>query len=193
MNALEEDSVTIFDRHPRIFARVLAMTLVLLMTPLFGAAGEFQIGRYIEPNQMSNLFTRHVRKGIVKRIGLSEAQLHQIRDAIDPHREKLVAQVTDLKDSRIEVVEAVVGEPFDSDRVRAAYAAATSAELELMLTAGAIIRDIRPILTKDQLREVAEMMEEVRESSELRFADFAEKLAAGELLGLKDDSTSRGN
>ena len=169
------------------------MVLVLLMTPLFGAAGEFKIGRYIEPNQMSNLFTRHVRKGIVKRIGLSEAQLYQIRDAIDPHREKLVAQVTDLKDSRIEVVEAVVSEPYDPDRVRSAYAAATSAELELMLTAGAIIRDIRPILTEDQLREVAEMMEEARESSELRFTDFAEKLAAGELLGLKDKNSSRGD
>jgi Spy/CpxP family protein refolding chaperone len=142
---------------------------------------------------MSNLFTRHVRKGIVKRIGLSEAQLHQIRDAIDPHREKLLAQVTDLKDSRIEVIEAAVSQPFDPDRVRSAYAAATSAELEFMLTAGSVVRDIRPILTKQQLREVAEMMEEVRESSEVRFADFAEKLAAGELLGLKDESASRGN
>ncbi len=168
------------------------MALVLLMTPSFGAAGEFKIGRYIEPNQMSNLFTRHVRKRIIKRVGLSEAQLHQIRDAIDPHREKLVAQVTDLKDSRIDAVEAVVSEPFDPDRVRSAYAAATFAELELMLTAGTIVRDIRPILTEDQLRELAEMMEEVRESSELRFEDFVEKLAAGELLGLKDNNASRG-
>jgi len=85
------------------------MMLVLLMTPLYGVAGELKIGRYIEPNRMSNLFTRHVRKGMVKRIGLSEAQLYQIR-----------------------------------------------------------------------------------ESSELRFEDFVERLAAGELLGLKDNNASRG-
>ena len=44
------------------------------------------------------------------------------------------------------------------------------------------------MLTEDQLREVGEMLEEVRVSSEIRFADFAEQLAAGELLGLKAGS-----
>jgi len=37
------------------------------------------------------------------------------------------------------------------------------------------------------------MMEEIRVSSELRFEDFAEKLMAGELLGLKDKKRSRDN
>lgn len=96
-NALEEDSVINFERHPRISARVLVMMLVLLMTPLFGAAGAFKIGR--------------------------------------------------------------------------------------------LLSEIRPILSEGQLREVGEMMEEVRVSSEIRFADFAGKLEAGELLGLKSNST----
>ena len=66
-----------------------------------------------------------------------------------------------------------------------------SRELDLMLTIGLLVAKVRPILTEEQLREVAEMMEEVRASSDVRFADFAEKLAAGELLGLeaRPDST----
>jgi hypothetical protein len=167
------------------FARAIAVLLLLLVVPIQQVSGEFKISRYIEPNQMSNLFTHHVRKGIIKRIGLSEVQLAEIRDAIDPHREKLLVQITDLKDARIDLVEVIAEEHFDPDRVRTCYGAATSAELELMLTVGIVLRDIRPILTEDQLREVAEMMEEIRVSSEIRFADFAEKLSAGELLGPK--------
>lgn len=88
---------------------ILLLFLVLMIVPMVGGAGEFKISRYIEPNQMSNLFTRHVRKKIIKRIGL----------------------------------------------------------------------------TKDQMREVGEMMEEVRQASENRIADFSARLAAGELLGLQ--------
>jgi len=192
MKAPKERCVTIHKKCPRTSLRALALILALLLAPVFGSAGEFNISRYIEPNQMSNLFTRHVRKGIIKRIGLTEAQLYEIRDAIDPHRERLLAQITELKDARIDLVEVVAEESFDPDRVRSTYVAAMSKELDLMLTIGRVVGEIRPILTEDQLREVGEMMEEVRESSEIRFADFAEKLAAGELLGLKNESVPRG-
>jgi len=181
-------------RHKRRRLEILqasAVMLVFVMVPIFASAGEFKISRYIEPNQMSNLFTRHVRKGIIKRIGLSEAQLLQIRDTIDPHREKLLAQLTEVKDSRIALVEVAVDEGFDVERVREAHNSAASAEIELTLTLGSLAQKIRLILTEDQLREVGEMMEEVRESSEIRFADFAEHLAAGELLGLKAGSKAR--
>jgi len=182
--------VTAHNRNPWSALRAFALIFVLFSAPAPASAGEFKISRYIEPNQMSNLFTRHVRKGIIKRIGLTEAQLYEIRDAIDPHRERLLAQITELKDARIALVEVVAAEPFDPDRVRSTYTDAMAKELDLMLTIGHVVGEIRPILTEDQLREVGEMMEEVRESSEIRFADFAEKLAAGELLGLKDDSAS---
>ena len=87
----KEDSVTDEKKSHRRDLRALAVLFVVLLAPILGSAGEFKISRYIEPNQMSNLFTRHVRKGIIKRIGLSEAQLYEIREAIDPHREKLLA------------------------------------------------------------------------------------------------------
>jgi len=189
--ALEEELMTTFVRHFGISGRAIALVFVLSLAPVFGTAGEFKISRYIEPNQMSNLFTRHVRKGIIKRIGLSEAQLNEVRDAIDPHREKLLGQITQVKDARIDLVEAVVDESFDGERIRKAHVATASAELELTLPLGALVQEIRPILTVDQLREVGEMMEEVRESSEIRFEDFAAHLAAGELMGLKAESTAR--
>lgn len=179
----------------RVRSGMIASVLAVMpfLTPTQGAAGEFNISRYIEPNQLSNLFTRHVRKGIIKRIGLTDAQLWEIRETIDPHRELLLAQITELKDTRIELVEAVAAEPFDPNRVRSSHATAMSKELDLMLTVGTIIGEIRPILSEEQLAEVHEMMEEVRESSEIRFADFAEKMAAGELLGLKDKNRAPGN
>ena len=180
----------VFPDRPRQSQLILLLFLVLMLVPMVGGAREFKISRYIEPNQMSNLFTRHVRKGLIKRIGLTEAQLYQIRDAINPHREDLLAQLTEFKDARIEVVYAVAGEPFDPERVKKAHASAAAAELELTLTAGAILNELRPIFTKDQTREVGEMMEEIRQASENRFTDFSEKLAAGELLGLKAASES---
>ena len=172
------------------FRLVLLLVLVTMLVPMDGAAGEFKISRYIEPNQMSNLFTRHVRKGIIKRIGFTDAQLYQIRDAIDPYREDLLDQLTEFKDARIEMVYAVAEEPFDPERVKKAHASAAAAELELTLTAGTILNELRPILTEEQMREVGEMMEEVRQASENRFADFSEKLAAGELMGLKPAATA---
>lgn len=173
--------------------RTLVLMTVLFLVPMHGSAGEFKISRYIEPNQMSNLLTRHVRKGIIKRIGLTEAQLHQIRGAVDPHREMLLNQITKVKDARIGLVEAVADKAFDAERIRTAHRVSASAELDLMLTVGVVVRDIRPILSDEQLSEVGEMMEEVRESSEIRFADFAEKLAGGELLGLDADDGARGD
>ncbi len=179
-----------FSSQPRQRSLVLLLALGLLLAPTLTGAREFKISRYIEPNQMSNLFTRHVRKGIIKRIGLTEAQLYQIRDAIDPHRKKLLSQMTELKDARIDLVYAVSDEPFNPERVRTAHALAAAAEIELTLTVGVVIRELRPILTKEQLREMGEMMEEIREASELRFVVFSEQLAEGEFLGLKAASTS---
>jgi hypothetical protein len=167
------------------FLRAAFVVLVVSWFPGVGDAGEFKLSRYIEPNQMSNLLTRHVRKGLIKRVGLSESQLYLIRAAIDPHREKILEQLTEFKDVRIELVEAIAVHPFDPDRVRTAQSAASAAELELALTCGVVLEDVRPILTEVQLQEVAEMVEEVREASEIRFADFAEQLANGELMGLE--------
>lgn len=174
----------------RTIALTVTIACVLPLAAIPAGAGEFEISRYIEPNQMSNLFTRHVRKGIIKRIGLTEAQLYEIKQTVDPHREQLLAQMTELKDARIELVEAVAAEPFDPKRVGSAHSNAMLHELDLMLTVGVVISEIRPILTEEQRGEVAEMMEEIRESSEVRFADFSKKLAAGALLGLKDRSDS---
>jgi Spy/CpxP family protein refolding chaperone len=175
----------------RIIALAFAVLVVFPLAATPAGAGEFNCSRYIEPNQMSNLFTRHVRKGIIKRIGLSEAQLYQIKKTVDPHRQQLLDQMTELKDARIELVTAVAAEPFDPKEVGSTHSKAMSKELDLMVTIGIVISEIRPILTEEQLREVAEMMEEIRASSEVRFADFSEKLVAGELLGLKERTDPR--
>ncbi len=167
----------------RIHLGIMLFAVAMLSEPTPAVGGEINLSRYIEPNQMSNLLTRHVRKGIIKRIGLSDDQLRRIRKAIDPHREILFARIGDYKDARIQSVYAVGADPFDPERVTKAQAMSASAELSLSLAVGAVIQDIRPILTDAQIEEVTEMTEEIRAASEVRFSDFAEHLAAGELLG----------
>ena len=43
--------------------RVLSLILVLVLSPMLVGAGEFKPRRYIAPNKMSDVFTRHVRNG----------------------------------------------------------------------------------------------------------------------------------
>ena len=53
-----------------------------------------------------------------------------------------------------------------------------------------MIGKVRPVLTVVQLREIEEMLQDIRSASELRYEDVAEKLMAGELLGLDARSGS---
>ena len=168
-------------RIHRLGAVVFTVVALFVQAPV--DAGEINLSKYIEPNQMSNLLTRHVRKGIIKRIGLSDEQLQLISKAVDPHREKVLVRVTEFKDARIELVSAVASHPFDPQLVKKTHAKSASAVLNLSLVLGAVIQDVRPILTAAQLEEVGEMIDEVRAASEVRFADFAEGFVAGELLG----------
>jgi len=177
-------------RKTRRFLAVV-FCLIAIQFSTIATAGEFKISRYIEPNQMSKLFANHVRKGIIKRIDLSDGQLQQIRVEVDPYRETLLAQVSEVKNARIDLVRSITGASIDQDQLRAAHTKAAAAELELTLTVAAVIGKLRPLLTEDQLVEVAEMMEEVRTASELRFAYTAEQFAAGELLVRKPTAKSR--
>jgi len=152
-------------------------------------AGEFKPRRYIAPNKMSDVFTRHIRKGIIKRIGLTDAQLVKIREVVDPHRETLLTQIEEVKDSRVALIEAIASHPYNETAVVAAHRRVADDELDLTLTAGVILRNAREILTPEQLREVGELMTEIREASELRFLDIQETLAAGEMLGLPPESS----
>ncbi len=165
--------------------------MVVFFSDARSIAGEIKLSKYIEPNQISNLLTRHVRKGIIKRIGLSDAQLRLIKTTIDPHREDLLERITEFKDARIELVSAVASHPFDPEFVAQSHAKSASAELALSFALGRVVQETRPILTEAQLEEVEEMIAEVREASEVRFADFAEHFAAGELLGLDSKNSKK--
>ena len=168
--------------------RVLSLILVLVLSPMLVGAGEFKPRRYIAPNKMSNVFTRHVRNGLIKRIGLTDGQLVEIRAAVDPHRELLLTQITAVKESRIALFEALAAHPYRESEVVAAYRRVADDELDLTLTAGVVINDVREILTAGQLREVDELLAEIRVASDLRFLDFQQHFAAGEMLGFTSTS-----
>ena len=175
------------NRKPRRH-RVMSLILVLALSPMLVGAGEFKPRRYIAPNKMSDVFTRHVRNGLIKRIGLTDGQLVQIRAAVDPHRELLLTQVTAVKESRVELFEALVAHPYRESEVVSAHRKVADDELDLMLTASVVLKDVREILTAGQLREVDELLAEIRVASDLRFLDFQQHFAAGEMLGLTPTS-----
>jgi len=170
--------------------RVLSLILVLVLSPMLVGAGGFKPRRYIAPNKMSDVFTRHVRNGLIKRIGLTDGQLVQIRAAVDPHRELLLTQITAVKESRTALFEALATHPYSESEVVAAYRRVADDELDLTLTAGVVLKDVREILTPVQLREVGELLAEISEASELRFLDFRQHFAAGEMLGLTSTSAA---
>ena len=168
--------------------RVLSLILVFVLSPMLVGAGEFKPRRYIAPNKMSNVFTRHVRNGLIKRIGLTDGQLVRIRALVDPHRELLLTQITAVKESRVALFEALAAYPYRESDVVAANRRVADDELNLTLTAGVVINDVRKILTVGQLREVDELLAEIRVASDLRFLDFQQHFAAGEMLGLAPTS-----
>lgn len=164
---------------------VTVLLVVWLIAPTTADAGEFKPGRYIAPSRWTDILTRHVRKGIIKRIRVTENQLAQIESTLDPYRGQLAAQITSVGETRLAVVDAMAAHPYDEIVVRSSHARAASAELELSLTAAAIFNEVREILDSDQLLEVEEVMEEIRQAFELRFADIRTSLAAVEPSSLE--------
>jgi hypothetical protein len=153
------------------------------MVPGLLSAGEFSPRRYIEPNPVSNLFTRMIRKGVINRIQLTDEQLLLIRVTIDPHRDQLLAELSAVKEARGSLLETLQADPYEPDAVRLAYEAVAAVEADLVVHAGAVAREVQKLLGPEQLEEVNEMIEETREAIDVRFLDFSQDFAAGELLG----------
>jgi len=174
-----------FDLRKLGCGRVPVAVLLLLMVPGLLAAGQFSPRRYIEPNPVSNLFTRMIRKGVIKRLQLTDEQLLLIRGTIDPHRDQLLTELSAVKKSRGSLLETLQADPYDPDAVRLAYQAVAAVESELVVHAGAVAQEVQKLLGPEQLEEVNEMIEETREAIDVRFLDFSEDFAAGELLGAK--------
>ena len=79
----------------------------------------------------------------------------------------------EVKNARVELVRSITDASIDQDQLRAAHTKAAAAELELTLTVVAVIGKLHPLLTEDQLVEVAEMMEEVRTANDRETASMA--------------------
>ena len=158
----------------------LAMVLSLAALPV---AAEFKPGKYIEPSPLTDWFARHVRNGMIKRLDLSDEQLLQIMDEIDPYRVEVILDLEAIKDARMRLFEAIRAEPYDAASVGLIFEELRAEELALLLRAGHIYQDVWSILTPEQKSEADEMVGEVISATELRFSDFRESFMAGELLG----------
>ena len=167
--------------------RALGFTLMMMLlaavhpTP---AQAEFKPGRYIEPGPVSNWFGRHVRNGVIKRLKLSDRQLAQINESIDPHREQLMKEIEVVKDARMRLFDTVRAEPYDAGAVGLNFEELRAGELALLVHAGSIYQEVWGILTPEQRAEADQIVAEIMTATELRFADFRESFLAGELLGI---------
>lgn len=148
------------------------------------AQAEFKPGRYIEPGPLTDWFARHVRNGIVKRLNLSDHQLGQIQEAIDPHRARLMKEIELVKETRMRLVETVRAQPYDAGAVGMVFEELRARELTLLTRAGAIYQDVWKILSVEQKDEADEIVAEIVTATELRFHDFRDSFLAGELLGV---------
>ena len=83
------------------------------------------------------------------------------------------------------VVDRIGAIDADVESVEQAHADAAAAELRLLLSTTKLLGELRQFLRPDQLEEARIMANEWRRAADLRFADLAEKLARGELLGKK--------
>lgn len=168
-----------------VHGRIAVAILLLLMVPGLLSAGEFSPKRYIEPNPVSNLFTRMIRNGVINRLQLTDEQLLLIGRTMDPHRDQFLAELAAVKQARGSLLDALRTDPYDPEAVRLAYDAVAAVESELVVHAGAVAREVQKLLGPEQLEEVNEMIEETRDAIDVRFLDFSEDFAAGELLGTK--------
>jgi Spy/CpxP family protein refolding chaperone len=147
-------------------------------------SAEFKPGKYIEPGPISNWFGRHVRNGVIKRLELSDGQLAEINDKIDPHRERLMQEIEVVKESRMRLFETVRAEPYDAGAVGLTFEEVRAGELTLLVHAGSIYQEVWSILSPEQKEEADQLVAEIMTATELRFTDFRESFLAGELLGI---------
>lgn len=170
-------------RRGRVLALTLVLALVAGLQPI-PASAEFKPGKYIEPGPISNWFGRHVRNGVVKRLELSDGQLAEINDKIDPHRERLMQEIEIVKDSRMRLFETIRAEPYDAGAVGLTFEEVRDSELTFLVHAGAIYQEVWGILSPEQKEEADQLVAEIVTATELRFTDFRESFLAGELLGI---------
>jgi Spy/CpxP family protein refolding chaperone len=158
---------------------------MLTVVPSLLSAGEFSPRRYIEPNPVSNLFTRMIGNGFINRLQLTAEQQQLIRLTIDPHREQFLAELTAVMEARGNLLDTLQADPYDPEAVRLAYQAVAVVQADLVVHAGAVAREVQKVLSPEQLAEVNEMIEETREAIDVRLLDFSQDFAARELPGAK--------
>ena len=169
-------------RTLRLICAVLALASMAMSSPS-SLSAEFKPGRYIEPGPLTDWFARHVRNGLVKRLELSDAQLTEINQGIDPHRERLMVEIEQVKKTRLRLLETIRSQPYDPGRVGMVFEELRTGELALLIHAGEIYQDVWGVLSLEQRAEADQIVAEIVTATELRFNDFRDSFLAGELVG----------
>lgn len=164
------------------FVRVVLM-LVLLPTSLEAAPLDGK--KLLGPNPVTDWVAARIRDGVFKRLELSGSQLAAIQDVIDVHREDLLADATAAKETRVVLMDQMLADGLDLEATQLAHAETAEIELRLLIRIATVLQEVRQVLTPEQRREAALLVEELREGAELRFVDLEAKFAAGELMGKK--------
>ena len=162
---------------------VLPAAALLTVLPSLLSGGKLDGRRVLGPNPISDWFGQRIRDGVVRRLGLSEQQLEEIRTSVDAHREPLLDELGRLKDARMALMDQIRAETYDEQAIRRAYQVVSQYELDLVLHTGVTLQEVRTHLTPEQRQEATALVEELKEGAEARYSDFEQRFASGDFLG----------
>jgi Spy/CpxP family protein refolding chaperone len=109
-------------------------------------------------------------RAFMKDLNLSDAQKDQIGTIRSSFREQQKPAVEDLRAAMKELVAVSVSEQFNEQAVRDAYQSVSAIGEELVVLRAKMIADTRASLTEEQIAEIKDRMERLRERLETRRA-----------------------
>ena len=136
----------------RIFVCLFAL-IVLALVPPASLAGDPQ-GDPRGPGGRG----MHAER-LFERLDLTPDQQEQVRGILSQHRETMRDQMHQLRAARAALDEQIHAGEFDETAIRQKADAVSAIDVELAVARGALLSELRQVLTPDQLAEFEELQE----------------------------------
>ncbi|MGE5234635.1 MAG: Spy/CpxP family protein refolding chaperone [Acidobacteriota bacterium] len=98
---------------------------------------------------------------IAARLQLTPDQVQQVKQIVRSHQAELDAEITAVAVARRGLFDAIHAESFSEPAIRAAAGAAGRAESDLAVTRGAIVQELRAVLTPEQQSTATQMLQDL--------------------------------
>jgi Spy/CpxP family protein refolding chaperone len=103
---------------------------------------------------------------LADRLDMSEEQRTQLEGLHQQHREAMQAQREQLREAQRQLADQMHAETFDEGAIRNAAATVAALKADLAVAKAALHREVRALLTPEQLEQFREIQERRRERTE---------------------------